>query len=295
MTVPPPAGPAPSTRPHAAAFLRARGTGATLSVAAFVAAFAAATFAPATFAPAAFAPAASAAPVLATAGPPGESEDAGPLLAIQIDNGGTATEAGDQLTYTTRIRNLGTADAEDLVITQTLPPGVRLKSADQDGRVDDGLVTWHVDLPAGRTSSFVTSLELAEPPPGQLRLAVVSCVRADGADRPTVCAADSDELPAGGAASGDGENGSDGLLASVGGVSTLLVLGGIALIASTLAVVSRRLLRRRRPTPTPQNGPTTQDGPTQPEIPAIPAQLRADAGALDETGATVEPSGRATP
>jgi uncharacterized repeat protein (TIGR01451 family) len=163
---------------------------------------------------------------------PEHADAAAPDLSIAIDDGHTDVRAGDHLTYTVRIRNIGTVDATDLLVTQTLPAGARFGSADRDGAFRDGTVTWRTDLRSGRNTVFGVRAEVTKPPPGLLRLAAVVCVAAHADSRPIVCAADSDRLPAGGAAAGsaggDGRGGAGlpgWLLALCGSLAAVLALG----------------------------------------------------------------------
>lgn len=179
--------------------------------------------------------------------PPDKEDTAAPDLAIGIDDGHTDVRGGDRLTYTVRIRNIGTEDADDLLITQTLPAGARFGSADRDGVLRDGTVTWHTDLPAGRDTTFAVHAEVGQPASNQLRLASVACARVDGDSPPIVCAADSDRLPVGrdAAAPGTTASGSSGwLTASYVGLGV-----GMVLLAGFL------VRRRWWPRPSERTGP----------------------------------------
>ncbi|MCM3887101.1 DUF11 domain-containing protein [Frankia sp. R82] len=199
-------------------------------------------------------------PDRADASPPDKGDASGPDLAIGIDDGHTDVRAGDHLTYTVKIRNIGTVDAGDLVVTQTLPVGVRLRSADRDGVLHDGTVAWHTDLPAGRNTAFVVQAEVAKPPGGQLRLASVVCATPGGAARPIVCAADSDRLPAGRAAAAPGAH-SD----ASGGLSGWLM--GLYVGLGVVLVLLAGLVVRRRWWPRPSAG--TRRGSHRPSAPDL--------------------------
>lgn len=191
--------------------------------------------------------------------PPAEEEDpAVPDLAIEIDDGHTSVSEGDRLTYTVKIRNIGTVDAGDLLVTQTLPAGLRFDSADRDGVSSDGAVTWRTDLPAGRDTAFAVRAEVAKPPSGQLRLASVVCAMIDGDSRPIVCAADSDRLPASENA-GDAAEGSDGSSGLSGWLTVLYVGLGVVLVLLLALIVWRR--RRSRPSAGTRSGSHRQVAP----------------------------------
>lgn len=84
----------------------------------------------------------SAAPVLAAEAAPaigGRTATAGlaaiaPQLSIAVDNGRTTAAAGDKLTYTIAVHNLGTADIADLHVSQSMPTGLKFTSADSAGK-----------------------------------------------------------------------------------------------------------------------------------------------------------------
>ncbi|CAO5254747.1 DUF11 domain-containing protein [Frankia sp. AgKG'84/4] len=186
-----------------------------------------------------------AAPALAADAPasPTEEDSAGPDLAIQIDDGQTSVARGDRLAYTVKVRNIGTVDADDLVITQRLPPGTHVTAADRDGVIGDGAVTWHTGLPAGRATAFGLHAEVTKPPGGQLRLASVVCATAGDDARPIVCAADSDQLPAGGGAGASaGSHASSGLS---GWLTALCVGVGVVMVLLAVVLVGRRRSLRR--------------------------------------------------
>ncbi|MER5419195.1 hypothetical protein [Streptosporangium roseum] len=150
-----------------------------------------------------------AAPAAASPYKPRPHEDGGkkaaepaPTLSIGVDNGRTSAKEGDRLSYTVTVRNIGTTDASDLRLTQSLPTGLKLVSADRDGKAKAGHVTWTVDLKAGRNATFHTTAEVQATPDDLLRLATVACASAEADDKPIVCATHSDQLPAGAAAAG---------------------------------------------------------------------------------------------
>ncbi|MGV9775709.1 hypothetical protein [Streptosporangium sp. NPDC003464] len=130
----------------------------------------------------------------------GETAGTAPTLSISVDNGRTSARQGDRLSYTVTVRNTGTTDADDLRLTQSLPAGLKLLSADRHGEAEPGRVVWTVDLKAGKDTAFHTTAEVQATPDDLLRLATVACASTEAADRPIVCATHSDELPAGAAA-----------------------------------------------------------------------------------------------
>lgn len=131
---------------------------------------------------------------------PARAQPADPQLAIAVDDGRTSATAGDEPSYAITVRNLGTTDADELRISQTVPTGLSLISADHEGAVAPAQVTWMVNLKQGERITLTTVGRVGPTDAELLRLAVVACATAKDGSRPLVCATDSDLLPAGAAA-----------------------------------------------------------------------------------------------
>lgn len=169
---------------------------------------------------------------------------AGPRLSISVTDGRTAVKPGDQLTYLVSVQNSGTRSTPQLKITQTLPAGLKFLSASGHGVVAGGQVAWSADLLAGGTETFRVVTQVTRTPAWTLRLAAVACAAAQGSNRPIVCAAHLDRLPAAATVSTARASGSSGLapLGYAGAGLGALALGGV------LAVLyGRRIRMRRRP------------------------------------------------
>ncbi|MGI6207030.1 MAG: ABC transporter permease subunit [Anaerolineae bacterium] len=79
----------------------------------------------------------------------------------------TAIPAGGTLTYTLEVRNAGPAEAVKLVLTEQLPEGVELVSADpKPTSVDGSLLTWELAPLKGDRTALVT-VEVAAQTAGQ--------------------------------------------------------------------------------------------------------------------------------
>ncbi|MEK8104140.1 hypothetical protein NKG94_01570 [Micromonospora sp. M12] len=96
-----------------------------------------------------------------------------------MDDGRTEVAAGDELTYRLTVRNLGTTKVADIKVSQSLPTGLTLVSADR-GKTRDGAVTWATDLKVGQESTFTSVARVGETPKDLLRLATVACATAKG-------------------------------------------------------------------------------------------------------------------
>jgi uncharacterized repeat protein (TIGR01451 family) len=165
-----------------------------------------------------------------------------PGLTISVGDGHVATRAGDKLTYTVSIRNVGTVAVPRLTVTQTLSSGVAFLSASDHGVAASGRVSWSAGLPVGGKRTFLVVTRVTRTPPTLLRLAAVACVALPGSSRPVVCAAHLDRLPAAAAAASASRSG------RVGGNLLTYAAGGLAVLALGLVavIVGRRRGRPRR-------------------------------------------------
>jgi uncharacterized repeat protein (TIGR01451 family) len=166
-----------------------------------------------------------------------------PQLSIAIDNGQTSAAAGDDLSYTITVTNLGPDRVRDLVVTQTMPAGLRFESADAGGALHGDAVTWKVEVKTGGKAVVHSAGVVAGAPADTLRLASVACALVNVRRPPVVCATHSDQLPAGAAADAaaasrdaPGTGGDSGRLGWAAGGAVVVVGAGAALF----------LVRRRR-------------------------------------------------
>jgi hypothetical protein len=116
-------------------------------------------------------------------------------LSVAVSDGRRAARPGDLLGYVVSVRDLGSAGAAWLTLTQTLPPAFRVRSAG-GGAVRAGTVTWRFRPRPQASVSFRVSGLVGATPPRLLRLDTIACVTARRAAKPIVCAVDSDALPA---------------------------------------------------------------------------------------------------
>jgi uncharacterized repeat protein (TIGR01451 family) len=174
-------------------------------------------------------------PVLAAPAP------VAPQLSIAVDNGHTTAAAGDTLTYTISVQNLGTTDVADLHVTQSMPAGLKFTSADSAGKPKAGGVNWTLDLKAAGHTKVHSTMTVMDTPPELLRMATVACASTSAGDPPIVCASHSDQLPAGAAeeaaSARSAAPGSDGL-------NPWYLALGLCLVVAALVVVL--IIRRRR-------------------------------------------------
>jgi uncharacterized repeat protein (TIGR01451 family) len=123
-----------------------------------------------------------------------------PMLSIGVSDGTSTAKPGDLLSYTVNIRNLGSAAAPPLEVALMLPPAFKLLSASGDGAQAAGQVKWHVSLLAGHSGAFRVVGRVGDTPRQLLRLDAIACAATAKGVKPIVCAAASNELPAGAAA-----------------------------------------------------------------------------------------------
>jgi len=161
------------------------------------------------------------------------------MLSINVTDGANTAKPGDVLSYTVSIRNIGSASAPPLDVTLMLPPAFKLLSASGDGTRGAGQVKWRVSLPAGRSGTFRVVGRVGRTPGQLLRLDAIACATTRNGVKPIVCAASSDELPAGIAAAvrarAVAAPSADHLiryvLVAAAALVLVLVLGGLALVA----------------------------------------------------------------
>jgi uncharacterized repeat protein (TIGR01451 family) len=83
------------------------------------------------------------------------------LPAIEIRTSGLhAVAAGDTLRLIVQVINHGPGRATQLVVEQPLPISTRFLAASEDGRLEDGVVTWPAidEIPAGQVISYEVTL-----------------------------------------------------------------------------------------------------------------------------------------
>jgi len=162
-----------------------------------------------------------------------------PALSIGVSDGMNTAKPGDLLSYTVNIRNLGSANAPPLEVALTLPPAFTLLSASGGGAKAAGQVKWQVSLPAGHSGAFRVVGRVGDTPRQLLRLDAIACATTGKGAKPIVCAAASNELPAGAAAAAHARLAAAPsanhliryVLVTAAAVVLLLVLAGVALMA----------------------------------------------------------------
>lgn len=156
-------------------------------------------------------------------------------LSIGVTDSRQQVQAGDLVTYAVKVDNIGKRNATRLSIVQTLPAGLKLISASRHPAVHAGQLTWQLSLAAGHTSKFRVVGKVGKTPRQLLRLATIACATAGGSHRPIVCAAHSDQLPAGAvavahasqaAAAAKSGGGAGGILRPAGAVLVLVIAAG---------------------------------------------------------------------
>lgn len=111
-----------------------------------------------------------------------------PRLVVEVDNGVTRLTQGEVVTYTLTVGNDSPAGYDDVVVSQVLPHGVRLDSADGAHTAESGQVTWLVALVPGERAVLTVTGHVGE---GGEHLVATACV-APGPGRP-LSACDSDD------------------------------------------------------------------------------------------------------
>jgi uncharacterized repeat protein (TIGR01451 family) len=189
---------------------------------------------------------ATSAPARATSAPARATTPVGPTLSIGVSDGTNTAKPGDLLSYTVNIRNLGSASAPPLVVALMLPPAFKLLSASGGGAKAAGQVKWQVSLPAGHSGVFRVVGRVGSTPRQLLRLDAVACAIAGKGAKPIVCAASSNELPAGATAAAAAV--AHARLAAAPSADHLIryVLMSAAALVLVLVVAGLALITRRR-------------------------------------------------
>jgi uncharacterized repeat protein (TIGR01451 family) len=124
--------------------------------------------------------------------PPNNSDDeitpldAAPDLTITKDDGENVVLAGDTLTYTLVIANVGNQNATGVLVEDTLPLALNFVSASNGGTLSAGVVSWPLfDLAASQTVTYTLITTVADPVPVGTRTILNSVnVEDDGSNGP---------------------------------------------------------------------------------------------------------------
>jgi uncharacterized repeat protein (TIGR01451 family) len=165
-------------------------------------------------------------------------------LSIGVTDSRQRVQAGDLVTYAVKVDNIGKRNAPRLRIVQTLPAGLKLISASRHPAMHAGQLTWRLSLAAGHTSKFRVVGKVGKTPQQLLRLATIACATTGGSTRPIVCAAHSDELPAGAVAAAHASQAAGAK--SAGPAAGYLRPAGAVLVLAIVAGGGFLLIRRRR-------------------------------------------------
>lgn len=99
----------------------------------------------------------------ATASDPDNPDDPGttvevedPIVVLTISKVADVQEAqlGDTITYTIEVANESAADANGMLVTDTMGAGLQYVSDDSDGSASGKTITWQVDVPAGKITAI---------------------------------------------------------------------------------------------------------------------------------------------
>lgn len=87
---------------------------------------------------------------------------------------------GTDITYRLTVANKGDAAARDTIVTQQVPAGARLVNATDNGRMDNGRITWNLgNLPINETRELTYTLQHTQPGQAQMTASARAyCARA---------------------------------------------------------------------------------------------------------------------
>ncbi|MEE6296008.1 PKD domain-containing protein [Georgenia wangjunii] len=104
-----------------------------------------------------------------------------PDLVVGIDDGRDVVSAGEHVTYTVTVDNVGEAGATGVEARVALPVGTSLVSASDGGTASDGVVSWPLtDLATGASLTRTLTVEIGAGPLPGTELALVAEANDDG-------------------------------------------------------------------------------------------------------------------
>jgi uncharacterized repeat protein (TIGR01451 family) len=165
-------------------------------------------------------------------------------LSIGVTDSRQRVQSGDLVTYAVEVHNIGKRNAPRLNIVQTLPAGLTFISASRHPARRADQLTWRLSLPAGHTSKFRVQGKVGKTPAQLLRLATIACATTGASTRPIVCAAHSDELPAGAVAAAQASQ--DASSGTATAPQDRYLGPAIAAVVLVIGTTGYFLIRRRR-------------------------------------------------
>ncbi len=117
-----------------------------------------------------------------------------PALSLTVTDERDEAEPGDGIEYTVILRNRGTAEVADLLVSQRLPDEAELLDAGADAAVAGDGVTWTVTIAPGGKVERRTRIRLAEAPEDTRYVTTTVCARTARGAPPVACVTDADRL-----------------------------------------------------------------------------------------------------
>jgi hypothetical protein len=186
--------------------------------------------------------------VAGAAVPSARADEPAAQLSITLTNSEKTVKAGDEVTYTGRVKNLGASEAAVRIVLET-PGYVELGTAD-GATIDENTATWTPTIAPGTETTFTIPAKVGKIPSTERRVTTLASVYAGEGTTPIVRTADAGfidgvtDTPGGKEAPADaGKNAPVALPWIVVGVVVLVLLAGAAAL---LLIVRGRRRRRRR-------------------------------------------------
>ena len=176
---------------------------------------------------------------------------AAPEMSVTISDDVTTVKAGEALTYTTTVENMG-ADPVDVKVVVSVPSYLSIGDAG-GGAVEKNATTWTITVAPHEKSSVKLAGKIGTIPKSEVRVTAVASVYVGDAASPLVRSADADHIqgvadtpsPRASASSSAGQQGINGW-AIVIGVAAVIVLA--AIITAVVVLLRRRSSSRPRRT-----------------------------------------------
>jgi uncharacterized repeat protein (TIGR01451 family) len=187
---------------------------------------------------------------LAVAGPPARAEGTAegarqrgePVLTVGVTDGRDAIAPGEETRYTVSVRNEGSAPADGVVVSQSVPAEAHPVDAGQGGRTEEGVVTWRVHVAPGGEVTRTATVRLG-PTGGEVwRVATTVCAQTDPDHPPVACAADANLVK--GAAAGPAPAAADPPRPTALGTAAAAAVPGALAAGAVLALLLRARARR---------------------------------------------------
>ncbi|WP_159941129.1 MULTISPECIES: hypothetical protein [unclassified Nocardiopsis] len=118
---------------------------------------------------------------------PSPPADQGARVGLVLEADAKPPRPGQEVTLRTTVANDDAEPVEGALLAQHVPTAVEIVEVGGDGVVNEGIVNWNVDVPAGEEAVYTLRVRAPE---GGERLTSTACLLLDRNSDPTACASD---------------------------------------------------------------------------------------------------------